>query len=285
MSTMKQCKQCQRLFTVKTPVQQFCSTKCSHDYMRRNRIELTCQECGKPFRVPLSSSMQKYCSRECFHKAHARYMKEYPSLGQKQIIKVCEQCGNKFEIHAHRVKRGEGRFCSRDCTNAWKRTIRGKEHPLYRRVLKPCDWCGEMFECKRSTVHWRRFCSKQCQGSWTVHNQDRECTSIEIATAQMLDSLNVDYEQQFKIGRYLCDFTLPEHKLVIECDGIYWHSSAKQQATDKRKNEYLMDQGYTVLRLSGDTIRESPTQCKEAILNLLKFNDRLKSEPASTIYV
>lgn len=248
-------------------------------------IEKTCQECGISFFVPPSASKQKYCSSRCFGKAHARYMKEHPSVGQKQVTRICEQCGSSFEIHAYRVKRGEGRFCSYDCLNAWKRTIRGKEHPLYRRILKPCEWCGELFECKPSTVHWRRFCSRQCQGSWTIHNQDREYTSIEILTAQILDSLNVNYKQQFKIGRYLCDFALPRHKLVIECDGVYWHSSAKQQATDKRKNEYLMSQGYTVLRLSGDTIRESPARCKKAILDLLKLDDRLKCKPASAIYM
>lgn len=52
---------------------------------------------------------------------------------------------------------------------------------------------------------------------------------------------------QFRIGKYVVDFYIPKWKLVIECNGTYWHLGFARKVRDMRKKEYLERKGYRVL--------------------------------------
>jgi len=80
-------------------------------------------------------------------------------------------------------------------------------------------------------------------------------TSIEIIVEQLLQALDIPYESQWAMGRYIVDFYIPSKRLVIECDGEYWHSKPEAQARDARKDAYLQQKGYTILRLPGEQIK------------------------------
>jgi very-short-patch-repair endonuclease len=45
-------------------------------------------------------------------------------------------------------------------------------------------------------------------------------------------------------------------KLVVEIDGTYWHSSARKQTQDKRKDTFMQSKGYTMLRVKEKDINE-----------------------------
>lgn len=76
--------------------------------------------------------------------------------------------------------------------------------------------------------------------------------------------LNVEYERQYylkDIHQY-CDIYIPSHNLVIECDGSFWHSDKrlfpngpkysyqkKKVELDEIKNDYLLSNGYKLLRI------------------------------------
>ncbi len=80
-------------------------------------------------------------------------------------------------------------------------------------------------------------------------------TSIEIIVEQLLQALDVSYESQWAIGRYVVDFYIPDKHLVIECDGEYWHLKPEAKARDARKDAFLSQRGYTILRLTGSQIK------------------------------
>jgi hypothetical protein len=44
-------------------------------------------------------------------------------------------------------------------------------------------------------------------------------------------------------------FTYRDSKVVLEYDGVYWHSAEDKQAVDRRKSKELIDAGYVVVRL------------------------------------
>ena len=91
------------------------------------------------------------------------------------------------------------------------------------------------------------------------HLQDIQSpTAIEIAVGKALDVLGAAYESQKVIGRCIVDYYLPEHNMVIECDGHYWHSLPKNKARDDRRDAWLRSQGYTVVRLTEEAIRQDP---------------------------
>lgn len=69
------------------------------------------------------------------------------------------------------------------------------------------------------------------------------------------------FRPQQKIGQYRVDFVveIEGEKLVVECDGHDFHEKTKEQATkDKKRDRFLVSQGYKVLRFTGSEIKKNP---------------------------
>lgn len=69
-------------------------------------------------------------------------------------------------------------------------------------------------------------------------------------------TLKEPFKQEMKIGRFYADFYLPERNLIIECDGEYWHRSEKAKTRDLKKDQFLLESGYKILRLQEDMIKK-----------------------------
>lgn len=67
------------------------------------------------------------------------------------MIKICEQCGEEYEIDKYKVKQ---RFCSRKCSTRY--TSKTRIIPL---IIKTCLFCGEDYETKNNS---RKYCGKSC---------------------------------------------------------------------------------------------------------------------------
>jgi len=90
-------------------------------------------------------------------------------------------------------------------------------------------------------------------------------TKPELLFKDILEELNLEFEQQKSIGKYKCDFYIPEYNLVVEVDGDYWHAnpsffketdmigpkniSAKDiWNSDNQKSQFILNKGYNLLR-------------------------------------
>ena len=73
-------------------------------------------------------------------------------------------------------------------------------------------------------------------------------SSIEIKVRQLLDELGIKYQINQQIGYYYPDILIEDRKLIIECDGDYWHNLPDKKKHDKRRDWYLRNQGYRVVR-------------------------------------
>lgn len=94
--------------------------------------------------------------------------------------------------------------------------------------------------------------------------QRREPTSIEVKVYKELKAKGFLFEKQKIInGKFIVDAYIPSLNLVIEADGVYWHSLPKVIARDKAKNAYLTKCGYNLLRLTETEINSG--QFKERI--------------------
>jgi G:T-mismatch repair DNA endonuclease (very short patch repair protein) len=56
----------------------------------------------------------------------------------------------------------------------------------------------------------------------------------------ILDSLNIDYIVEFKIGNRSVDYLLPEYKVIIEYNGDYWHCNPKNYKHDYQHPQIKM---------------------------------------------
>lgn len=68
-------------------------------------------------------------------------------------------------------------------------------------------------------------------------------SSIETIVQKQLDSLGIRYLQQKRVNDgkrdYWLDFYIPSFKLVIECNGDYWHNLPERKEQDKMLKEYV----------------------------------------------
>lgn len=76
-------------------------------------------------------------------------------------------------------------------------------------------------------------------------------SSIENKVAHQLDELNIRYIQQKKVNNgfrnFYLDFYIPSLKLVIECNGDYWHNFPDRKARDKNLKKYVESTGRKII--------------------------------------
>lgn len=86
---------------------------------------------------------------------------------------------------------------------------------------------------------------------------------------------------QCKIGKYRIDFALVsfDRPIAIEVDGEHWHGSglltarqAQQREKDRRKDKFLVDNGWGVIRLSERLLKSSvfEERLNQAILSFIE---------------
>lgn len=143
------------------------------------------------------------------------------------------------------------KFCTKKCADDFKRNY----------VERTCKQCERVFEIPLWEVNNGKgtFCTREC---FIEYNGE---TSIEEKVRLALEKLGIKYQQEVKIGAYRADFLLPESKIVIECDGEYWHRSLKARERDKRKDEFLTENGYQIIRLSEEQIRSDSLNLRELL--------------------
>lgn len=91
----------------------------------------------------------------------------------------CENCGKLVMKHNRDLKRNAHIFCSHKCYSIWKKSIRGKEHPLYNRVSYVCEQCSKEFLTHPYRLEESKymFCSIKCHNDWMYENQRGENAS------------------------------------------------------------------------------------------------------------
>lgn len=73
-------------------------------------------------------------------------------------------------------------------------------------------------------------------------------------------SPDIHLEPQYQIGPFYADFAHLESKTLIEIDGAAYHSSPEQLERDQRRQAYLEDAGWCVIRYSGREVYHAPVR-------------------------
>jgi len=272
---------CQQCSTSLSPIQifrnqKFCSKKCKADSQKRE-VVLHCLYCNKNFSInPYLKRKGNYCSHKC-----------YLNATRRKHERQCLVCGKKFKVKDYLVKSGFGKYCSKECQFSVYESKR-------RKII--CPQCQKEFWVPPSLAPKRKFCSEKCRDDHKRDYVKRRCrnckkyfflprwelgkgkgtfcsrrcfqnyngeTSIESLIRKVLEKKGVDFKQETKIGKYYADFLIPDSKLIIECDGEYWHRSDYAKRRDLRKDEFLASRGYEVYRFAEKEIKESRGSCVE----------------------
>jgi len=95
-------------------------------------------------------------------------------------------------------------------------------------------------------------------------------TTIESLVYAELERRGVTFvKQQVVDGLWVVDALVPGARVVIECDGEYWHSRPEMVARDHRKDAYLTSRGYQVLRFPESAINADVRGCVQRVVDTL----------------
>lgn len=158
----------------------------------------------------------------------------------------------------------------------WDRT--GERNPCWRgghKTKRNCLYCGNEFEAYNRDIKrgFGKFCSHQCRAIFVKKHMPNKETSIEKILEKLLIDIGIDYAKQFPIKNIaIVDFYLPEHNLIIEADGDYWHRLPDKIDRDTNRDFKLSFCGYNILRLTESELNNNIKKCRIKIFKAIYGN-------------
>lgn len=98
------------------------------------------------------------------------------------------------------------------------------------------------------------------------HGNQYIFTEIERLFEKYCIKNSIEYVRQYQIfpGTHRYDFKVYD-KLLVELDGVYWHSKPKQQIKDELQNNIALENGYNIIRFVDSEIKKSKGKCFDRI--------------------
>jgi very-short-patch-repair endonuclease len=80
--------------------------------------------------------------------------------------------------------------------------------------------------------------------------------------------LGAQPRSQIPSGKYRIDLVILRNgkKVAVECDSKEFHSSPEQKKQDKIKDEFLIHEGWTVIRVTDSEINRNALLCAQRVL-------------------
>jgi very-short-patch-repair endonuclease len=251
----------------------FCSKLCSALYQgsklkgthKVKTIKYNCIVCGKELELPEKAYLsvnRRFCSIVCKSKYQSR----------ERVNCKCKTCGKIFTKIRSNFNKDGNNFCSHKCHSEFNR---GENNNKYvQRVKVHCKTCGkELVKRPLQISVYGNFCSHKCFGIYSTEHQANKETSIEVKIAEQLKIAGIPFIKQAPLMAItVADFYLPLHKVVIYCDGDYWHNPNKRTDRwwkDAGQTNKLSTNGFDIFRFSENNINESPHKCIEQIIEYI----------------
>ena len=257
-----------------------CGAKANHQVVEvKGKL---CLECGNIIpRGNLSPSAykgRKFCSRRCASKhmwAIGVFPKPNPptcidcdkrvSYGGIQRCKSCASINNW----------AEGKYTEERNHKIGLSTKQRWEEGVYDDPeVKARQSAGVSAAWERGAYdeEWHEGQSDRIKEAWARGDFDdrssgkKSPSGPESLMMEVLNSRDVDYVFQFPIKQKRFDFFLPDHNLIIEYDGLYWHSKPEQIANDLYKDGLAAEEGFDIFRIKSLSNRDLRGSEMETIL-------------------
>lgn len=254
-------------------LQEICKASSILHVNKQTLVQVKCECCGKPidkFPSVFLRDTDCYCSEACYLSDKTnKISKGEESPFYNRVTTNCSNCGNEIYIIPHNYKKTNSdgdsfHFCSKECYWNFRSThYVGEKASMYGKTFNE----ETRNKCRIKLVE-------------RMKNDNRLNTKIQLEVNQFLNDLSIKFEREKSFVYYSVDNYLPEHNLVIEVMGDYWHSSpifynrehtingmqSKGIIKDKQKHSYLKNQfQIEVLYLWENDIKKEPDKCKKLI--------------------
>ena len=247
---------------------------------------------------------------------------------QKIKIKVCcKECGKELIVRPAEYRKQKNFHCDEHM----RHKCSGTDSPFYNRIDVNCTNCGKLYPVIPSGYNKRNqlgdnhnFCCQQCYWEYrakyyvgeksnlfgipqTEENRDRQrdliikmianglvpqtMTLPHKTISELLHEHNIDAENEHSEKYHSIDIYMPEHDLMIEIMGDYWHANplkynmtnlTKQQKKsikqDKSKHTYIKQyRNIEILYLWEQEIKNNLDLCWLLILEYINNGGILKN--------
>lgn len=250
--------------------------------LRPAKITVQCEHCGLEFKTRKGT---RFCSSWCCSQARFGHLPEericalpscdnlWQAVTQAIYCKLHRRGGRLFAETMDWLLQNSTRNQRRALVslNTWDENSDGIVAPTMR------QWDSmELGPQAHTTLvafgSWSAFLKKAGYESLSRSFHTRR-TDIELAIDRELDALHIDYEPNYYCAPYWIDHAILSHKVAIECDEEYWHSSTYAMVRDREKDLFLAEHGWRVVRILGTAIRTNPTMTvRKFVLPLLKID-------------
>lgn len=305
------CKICAKEFNIfdNVPNQKYCSDLCKSRDKDTYWTYTSCSNCNKEIYKP-KTSVKRYQNNYCCLNCELEYKHK-----QKWEFRTCEICNKEFEC----LKSSTQKMCSIECQGKWQsiklvgENAHGYNHDYsIEDRTKVCEWCGKKFQVKPYQIETAKYCSSKCRQQYysqvlsqteewkersrinTVNMIENGCfnnllTKPQIIINNLLDQLNITYQNEKGFKYFNVDNYLLDYNLVIEVMGTFWHcdnriynnyitygNQVNRIRMDKIKHTYILNQyNIEVLYLWEEDIINNIELCKSLILQYIKNNGKL----------
>jgi very-short-patch-repair endonuclease len=156
---------------------------------------------------------------------------------------------------------------------AWRvQSGAGRQRNPEKHVVRTCKQCGKGFSTHLCRIDGTRgaFCSRACNGAWTVRNSQNRVSKAETRFGDALSAAGIEVEAQVSIGPWVVDFADRGRRVAIEFDGDYWHSLPRAKERDARKDAALAALGYSVVRVPEGLHSQNPAAAVALVAGALQ---------------
>lgn len=145
---------------------------------RGGKESTECLLCGDTFEYYQSEKEGVYCP-DCVKEANDFLGESFAEVHDiERVERDCEYCGEPMSVLVSERKRGNGRFCSRDCLATWmSANHRGENHHQW--LGEGGDYTGEWWKARRKALKRDNYRCQHCGKSTEDMGRNPDVHHIE----------------------------------------------------------------------------------------------------------
>lgn len=207
---------------------------------------------------------------------------KYTKSNNTNIEYYLEKTNGNLEEAEKLLKERQSTFSLKKCIEKY-----GEEEGLKRFNTRQEKWQNalnlksleEIERINRKKIFKNSYSRMSQELFWILYNKIiNDFKDIYFATLQKeMHEKNNEYIHIFedKSVAFL-DFYIKDLKLIIEFDGVYWHSSPEKQISDRIREQKLINDGYIIYRVSEKDWLDNKNNIIEGCLNFIYENSTRK---------